>query len=47
MTEPDEPDTEQTPDEPATVTEAVLTASGVVGPGPGQTEDDVPAQDEE
>jgi hypothetical protein len=36
------------PDEPAeNVYEVSLEASGEVAPGPGQTEDDVPAQDEE
>jgi hypothetical protein len=44
MTEPDEPDI----DEPIeNVYEVSLEASGEAGPGPGQTEDDVPAQGEE
>lgn len=43
MTEPDEP--EQVPAE--NVYEVTLEASGEVGPGPGQTDADVPAQDEE
>jgi hypothetical protein len=43
MTEPDEPAT--APDE--NVYEVTFEASGEVGPGPGQTVADVPAQDEE